>query len=275
METILIPTDLSEVSKNAAEYGIQLAKEKNAKVIMLHVIEIAAMAGDDPLFMPPFDILEKTKISLMKEFENKLREKYSFTNPIESITKTSYLMQEIKQIISEKNIDIIVMGIADVGKLSEFLLGSNSVEVARKTNSPTLIVPKGAMYKPINNIVLACNDLEEMKDTSIGKQISKFVKLFDSKLTVLNVVESFEDPEFEKILFDAKNKTIFENINYSVNFIAGTNLVFTINDFIDKNNVDLLIMIPKRHEFFSQLFHISSTKQMAFHTHIPLLAIHE
>ena len=31
METILIPIDFSEVSKNTAEYGIQFAKERNAK----------------------------------------------------------------------------------------------------------------------------------------------------------------------------------------------------------------------------------------------------
>ncbi len=275
METILIPTDFSEVSKNAIEYGIQLAKEKNAKVILLHVVQIPVFAAEDPFFMPPFDEIEKSKTTIMKQLEGELRAKYSFTNPIEIITKTSFLISEITQTAAKNNIDLIIMGIDDVGLISELLLGSISVEVLQKTTCPTLIVPKGAKYRPINNIVLACNDLEEMKDTIAVLQITKFVELFNSNLIVLNVVESFEKPDFEKALFDAKNISIFENIDYSVHFIAGDNLVNTVNDFIDNTNADLLIMLPKRHAAISKLFHISSTKKMAFHTHIPLLAIHE
>jgi len=275
METILIPTDFSEVSKNTAEYGIQLAKEKNAKLILFHVFHIPIIAGDEQVFLPSYDELEKDNIAFLEDFENKLKAKYNFSNPIEKITKTGFLVDEITEIVSEKKVDLIVMGISEAGKLSEILLGSNSIGVIKKTNCPTLIVPDGTIYKPINTIVFACDDLEKIKNTISIKEIMKFVEWFNCKLIVLNVVESFEKLDFKKTLFEAKNKTLFENINYSVHFIEGDNLVDNINNFIDEHSADLLIMIPKKHSAFSQIFHESSTKKMAFHTHIPLLAIHE
>lgn len=275
METVLIATDFSEVSKNAAEYGILLAKEKNVKLIFLHVFNIPVIAGDEPVFIPSYDELEKDNIAFLKEFENEIRTKYNFTQPIENITKAGFLIDEITDIAAEKNVSLIIMGISVVGKLSELVLSSSSIGVIKNAKCPTLIIPEGVTYQPINTIVFACDDIENIKDTLALKQITKFVELFNSKLIVLNVVESFENLDFKKTLIEAKNKTIFENVNYSVHFIQGDNLVNNINNFIDENNADLLIMIPKKHNVFSQLIHESSTKKMAFHSHIPLLAIHE
>lgn len=275
METVLIPTDFSEVSKNAAAYGIMLAKEKNVKLIFLHIFNIPVIAGDEPVFIPSYDELEKDNISFLKNFENEIRTKYNFTQPIENITKAGFLIDEITDIAAEKNASLIIMGISEAGKLSELLLSSSSIGVIKNTKCPTLVVPEGVSYKPINTIVFACDDLENIKDTLALKQITKFVEFFNSKLIVLNVVESFENLDFKKNLLEAKNKTIFEKVNYTVHFIQGDNLVSNINNFMDENNGDLLIMIPKKHNVFSQLIHESSTKKMAFHSHVPVLAIHE
>lgn len=274
METILIPIDFSEVSKNTAEYGIQFAKERNAKVILLHVFHIPVYAGDDVAFMPPYNELEESSVIAMKQFEKELRMKYSFTNPIENVVKSGFLISEITDLVEGKKISLIIMGISEAGKLSEILLSSNSVGVIKNTNCPTLIVPEGVRYRPINTIVFACDDIEKIAGTNAAKQITEFVELLNSKLIVLTVVEFFETLD-QEVLIDAKKEILFEGLNYSVLFIEGDNLVKNINNFIEKNNADLLIMIPRKHTIFSKLFYESNTKKMAFNSPIPLLAIHE
>lgn len=275
IKTILIPTDFSDVSKNTAKYAVKLTQEINAKLVLLHVFNVPVYAGDDPVFIPPYDILEKSNFDYLKEFEKELREKYAFTNPIESIARSGFLIGEINDIIVEKNIDLIIMGIHEAGKLSELVFSSHSIGVIKNTNCPTLIIPKGVIYQPINTIVFACDNIEKIENSSALKQIAEFVKLFKSKLIILNVLESFENLDFQKTLFEAKNKIIFENLDYSVHFIENGDLVSDINNFIKKNNVDLLIMIPRKHSVFSKILHESSTKKMAFHSPIPLLALHE
>ncbi len=275
METILIPVDFSEKSKGIFEYGMQLAKEMNAALIILHVYNIPVSAGDGLVEMPSYLTIEEDNSAFLKEFERELSEKYAFTNPIESLTISGFLIEEIAEIAAEKKVDLIIMGIHEAGKLAEFFLGSTSIRVIKKTSCPILIIPEGAVYRPINTIVFACSDIGEIIDTNAINQVSKFTEFFNSKLLILNAVESFEKIDFQKTLFESKNLTVFENIDYSIHFLSGENLINNINDFIENNNADLLIMIPKKHPLFSNLFQESNTKKMAFHSHIPLLAIHE
>ena len=79
METILIPIDFSEVSKSAAEYAFQFAKERNASLILLHVFQIPVYSGNDPVFMPPFDELENRDLSEQnKELSKQTKELYNY-----------------------------------------------------------------------------------------------------------------------------------------------------------------------------------------------------
>ncbi len=274
MKTILIPTDFSEASKNAVDYGVRLAKEKNAQLVLLHVFHIPVMATEDPVLMPSFDQIEDDSQIFLKEIENGLRLKYNFTNPIESISRAGFLIDEIEDLVKEKNLDLIIMGITDAGKLAELVISSSSIGVIKKINCPTIIVPEQAVYKPINSIVFAC-DIENTENISTIEQVKQFAQMFNAKLMIFNMVEDHEEKAHEKAVFNEKFASLFSNVPHSVHFITGEDLINSINAFIDTNNADLLIMVPQKHTFFWQLFHESSTKKMAFHSHVPLLAIHE
>lgn len=274
MKTILIPTDFSETSQNAVDYGVRLAKEKNAQLVLLHVFHIPVVATDDPVLMPSFDQIEDDSQVLLKETENRLKTKYNFTNPIESISRPGFLIDEIDDLVKEKNIDLIIMGITDAGKLAELVISSNSIGVIKKINCPAIIVPETAVYKPVNTIVFAC-DIENTENSATIEQVKQFVQLFNAKLMIFNMLENREAEEHEKAVFNEKFATHFNTTPHSMHFITGDNLINSINTFIDSNNADLLIMVPQKHTFFWQLFHESSTKKMAFHSHVPLLAIHE
>ncbi len=274
MKTILIPTDFSEVSKNAVEYGILLAKEKNAQVVLLHVFHIPVVATDDPVLATSFDQMEEDNMTFLKDIESELRTKYNFTNVIESINKPGFLIDEISEIVKEKSPDLIVMGITDAGKLSELFISSKSIGVIKKINCPVIIIPGRARYQKVSTIVFAC-DIEKTENISALEKVKEFVQLFDAKLLIFNKVENYEDKEREEPIFNEKFTALFQDIPHSIHFATGEELVISINAFIDMNNADLLIMIHKKHAFFSQLFRESNTKKMAFHSHIPLLAIHE
>jgi nucleotide-binding universal stress UspA family protein len=48
-----------------------------------------------------------------------------------------------------------------------------------------------------------------------------------------------------------------------------------INQFADDNNLDLVITIPKKQKLLEGIFKQSSTKRLVFHSHVPVLCIHE
>jgi nucleotide-binding universal stress UspA family protein len=48
-----------------------------------------------------------------------------------------------------------------------------------------------------------------------------------------------------------------------------------INEFAEKNNIDLLITIPKKHGLFDNLFKHSSTKELITQSHVPVMCVHD
>ena len=48
-----------------------------------------------------------------------------------------------------------------------------------------------------------------------------------------------------------------------------------INWFVNRSKLDWLVVIPKKHHWMEKLFRRSQTKELVYHTHIPILCIHE
>ena len=46
-----------------------------------------------------------------------------------------------------------------------------------------------------------------------------------------------------------------------------------INEFIESREIDTIITVPKKHSMMSQLFKTSHTKNLAYHSHVPIIAV--
>ena len=55
--------------------------------------------------------------------------------------------------------------------------------------------------------------------------------------------------------------------------LSGKHLEKTLQDHIDSNDIDVLVMITYRKDFWNRLLHPSHTKRMSYHTKVPLLAV--
>jgi len=102
---------------------------------------------------------------------------------------------------------------------------------------------------------------------------------------IVNIGKPTKVPAYSEDLSGKFLEYVFENVDefpdipsdvdYSVYQQKDDDVVVGINRFVDKHGVDLLVMIPRKHSMLSSLFHESNTQRMAFHTHVPLLALHE
>jgi nucleotide-binding universal stress UspA family protein len=273
MKTILVPTDYSKTAKNAAEYAIGIAKLTKAKIILLHVFDIPVTVTDIPVVIPTFDDFEKIKKEQLKKYETELIAKHGKGVSISSILKLGYVNDEIKTVVKEKKVDLIIMGITGAGKLPELLIGSNASRVIQTSKCSTITVHKNVKFQPIKKIAFAC-DYEGIEEESKAlDKLIKFVQLFKAKLLLVNIVDSSEKPSYKKELSGKLLEHLFEKVNHTIFFRKNEDVIDGINKFVDKQNIDMIVMLPKKHTLFSRLFHESNTKKMAFHTHIPLLTI--
>lgn len=136
---ILIATDGSEYTKNSIEYGIDLAKNTQAKLHVIYVIDTAAFASI------PMDAAWESMYELLKqegdEATGYVAEKAEAEGlEVEKLTVEGHPAEEIIKYAEKNSISVIVMGTLGKSGLDRFLLGSVAEKVVRASKIPVLVV---------------------------------------------------------------------------------------------------------------------------------------
>ncbi|MFB6455756.1 universal stress protein [Chitinophaga sp. Hz27] len=277
MKTILVPTDFSDVAYNAATYAIEMANAIGAeRLVLYHAYELVVPIPDVPTSVPMVnaDDLRIASLEGLDKMKKDLEALGSGKINILTRADNTLLAATINEVCKNEEADIIVMGITGGSKLEEILVGSNTIDVAKQTTTPVLIIPEDAKFKSINKVVFAC-DLKKVVDTTPVDLLKKFMDAFHAELHVLNIDHDSKhftaDTPFESLMLD----TLLAGYNPVYHFIDNANVVQGIISFSEGIQADLIITMPKKHGLFESIFKRSSTSKLAFKTHIPLLTIHE
>lgn len=274
MKTILVPTDFSKIARNAIDYAVEIAKLTNAKLILFHVYHVPAVPSEMPIVIP-IDEIEKNSMDSLKKIEKNIHLKHGNKLVVEYQCRCGFPIDEINTFAEENKIDLIVMGMEGAGYLTEKLVGSITTSLIKKAKCPLLAIDKHVKFKSVKKIALAC-DYEETQNKSILEPLKEFVQLFESHVYVLNVVRELETvATISKAVEGIKLEHSLEDLNHSFHYTKSEDIVEGINDFVDEKKIDMVAMIPRMHTALQNLFHEPITKRMAFHTKVPLLALHE
>lgn len=276
MKTILVPTDFSKVATNAIDYAIEIAKLTNAKLILFHVYYVPVVASEVPVIMPSLNDIEKDCMESLKKIQTKIRLHHGCEFKIECVCKCGFAVDEINLFAKENNINLIVMGMQGVGYLTERIIGSITTLLLRKSQCAVLAIDKNVKFKTIKKIVLACDYMETENKTTLNF-LKEIVSLFKSHVYVLNVVNELigVNSISESVTEHITLENSLSNVEHSFHYLQNENVVDGINTFISERNMDMVVMIPRKHSILRNIFQEPNTKRMAFHTNIPLLAIHE
>lgn len=267
MKTILVATDFSKASINAGEYAINLAKDMKAKVLLFHAYHIPIPVSEIPLMVITPDELQKENETRLKKEASLLKKKTGIEVGYEA--KMGLAVDEILE--KEKNISMIVMGMKGANKLSEALMGSITTATLREAQTPVLVIPEKVKYKKPEKIVFAC-DYDPRTNMHALDTLKELVKNFGSKIYVVNVKQPKEPVEVEKTM-ETKIENTFSDVEHMYYFPKNEDMVEGINKFVSGQQADMIAIIPHRYNMMERLFHKSISKKMAFHTHVPLLAL--
>ena len=281
MKTILVPVDFSEPSKAAARYAIALAEHWNAETIILYNAYQQPIPADPLLTEPTLNAMEVYNVSdlgdisreHLQRFRNELQNEISGSLQIQVMGEFNDLIVGIQEVCSSQLIDMVITGITVGDKLTETLVGSRAIDIAKRITTPVLIVPQEAIYQPIQNVLFAC-DYKGVAKTTPVQPIETIVHQTKAQLHVLHVAESVKTTtDFDNEV--ATLKSVLQQASPQFHVVQSGDFADAISTFIAQNNIQLLIAIPKKHGFFEGLFRRSHVKALAFHTHVPLLLVHE
>lgn len=275
MKKILVPTDFSDTSKNAALFAAQMVADlQDAKIILIHVSDkITGGSDGSPLTEDDDD----RRIILTQALSQLSDELLAVAKvPIEFVMeKGTSLVETLTRYVRYQAIDLVIMGITGATRLEQIFMGSNTLEMAKESACPVLIVPPDAKYRKIKNVVLA-SDFKEVDTTIPIAPLKATLDLFKPSLHVVNVdsehyVELTDEYKAER----KKLETMLKDYAPEFYFIRQYDFFDAISQFADDKSIDLIVIVPRDRSFLSGLFKTSHTKKLAYHSHIPIVAIHE
>ena len=141
---ILCPVDFSHGSMRALEYAINVAQEADARLTVLHVIEVPPELQTNQLSAD----LDVARLRAVAEAASlrRLRELIPADADgycaIESAVREGAAYREILKEALERATDLIVMGVQGRGAIDLLIFGSNTARVVRNSDCPVLIVPE-------------------------------------------------------------------------------------------------------------------------------------
>jgi nucleotide-binding universal stress UspA family protein len=261
MKTVIVPVDFSDTSLNAARYAVQLLTgHYGVEMILYHVYEKDSHAAE----------VKNSLDDLKKELMNIGIVKI---NPLAE--KGNNFVAELEKLVRHREADLIIMGITGRSPIGQALMGSNTFKIVEEKVCPVLIIPANATYKEVKNVLLTC-DFKDVKQTIPSVPIKKILKTFLPNLFIINV-----DSEHYVALtegYQAEKQTLqdmFAEFHPQFFFLGWYEVDEAINQFAKDKNIDFIITVPKERNLFEKMFTSSRTRKLAYHSDIPVLAVHE
>jgi nucleotide-binding universal stress UspA family protein len=273
MKTILVPVDFSSTSLNAASYALQYAKQIGGKLILIH-------AYKQPLLYPLYQGVEVSPEGMHEIKKKELELLGSQLSELAPLIKVEHMMFDgdlvdvLSSLTDAMQVDFIVMGITGAGKLKETFIGSNTLAVAKNCNVPVLIVPENAVFTRITDIGLT-TDFRDVINTIPDTIVSDLVKSTGARLHVLNVDfknrQWTNDTPFQSGLVES----MFQQYHPQYHFIDKQDMVEGLNEYANKFSIEILLVIPQKHNLIEKIFSGSHTKELIFHSDVPVMVMHE
>lgn len=274
MNLILAPTDFSKASRSAINYAAEIAKRAKAKLVLLHVYQPVIIPSETPVVLPLSEEIEKESMRRLRRIRYQLLTKHGRRFNVELSASEGIISNVIHDYAVEQKADLIVMGTHGAGYLEEKLVGSVTSDLIARAKTPVLSVPTNSKFKSIKKILLA-TDYQALSTPAMLDPIKEVSDMFNSHIYILNVITKENDlPSVSQAVEGIKLESILQAQNHSFHTEVNSDVVRGINEFVEERHMDMLVMVPRQHRFFKDLFHKRNTKQMVFHTKAPLLTIH-
>jgi nucleotide-binding universal stress UspA family protein len=274
MKKIIAPVDFSDAAANAAVFAGNLAEFYGAELWLYHSYEMMIPVTEYGYSYISITEMQEAAEHELESFKNKVQDELRRTIPIVTKAENATLTDGLAALCNEIKPDIVVIGLSGKNALTKLVVGSNTIRIIHQLDYPVLVIPPKAAFVPVRKIGFAC-DYKKVLETTPVMPLKKFVHDFNAELYVLNIEYNNTATSAEKIKESEVITRLLQDLKPAYQTIVSGDITFGINWFADKEKIDWLVMIPKKHNLAEKMFGRSQTKELLHHTHLPVLCMHE
>ena len=272
VKRIVAPVDFSEISNNAAEYAAALASQIGINLELLHIVQYPVVYGEVPQVTGvEYDRLYDDARNMLQNLGRRLKNNYPGLQTILNI-KAGNAAEELRNASANAETYAIVMATHGAGAVERFFLGSNTHGLLKNSGCPIFIIPHGHKYGHLQKVALA-SDFQDVVKLTPDKKLCKVLEDLDARLEILHCDSRFNEYEPENIEAGLMLATMFHTQKPQFRFIHNANVEKSILDYANKNNVDIVAIVPKPHNFFEQLIGSTHTENFVARANLPILVL--
>jgi nucleotide-binding universal stress UspA family protein len=263
VKTIVVPTDFSASAENAMFYAGQLATITGASVLLLHVYQVPVGMNDMPVLMVSTDELKKSADTGLSRAKELLQKNFGALD-VQAESRLGDVTTELEDVCKTLNPFVIVVGKHGASGVQRILFGSTSLSIIRHTRYPVIVVPDQLHNQSIKNAALAVDSSPENIPV---QKINTIIGELKIQLHIIHVQQE-KTASLDLRDLDAKLNATHTTI-YDHEFVHG------IESYVRENNIDLLIIFPRKHNLIERLFFRTHTPELLKKASVPIMCVNE
>ena len=283
MKKILFPFELNNpIYKEAFVYAVKLARNMSAKLIMLHVFDVDVETGTtrekynalikDKWYKAYSEVIKFNSYYFEQHvrIDNELRINFDYR------FIHGKLQHEIRKIIGEESIDLLVLPVSDRKEINQRLLEIMRDDIFEKNRASLLVIPFNSVFKPISKIVFATGLRKINLFHLYLNDVVRFARIFDSSIHFLHI--SLTEKAFmpgDTEAYRSIMQIIKNNDRHSFTSLYGENVISAVNQYVEKNKADLLVVVKHQHYFLDSILHRSVSNEISLISQVPVLIMRE
>ena len=276
MKRILLPTDFSENAHNAISYALQLYKDEICEFYILNTYTPAMVSAgsmiDSYSALTLQKIAQETAQRKLDALEIQINKEFPNTNhTFITVASFNMLISEMKELVSEKMIDVVVMGTQGATGAKEIFLGTNTMYAIKKLKIPVLAVPSNFDYEAPKEILFP-TDYKVKRTNKYLSLIHDLCSEHKSRLHILNAYYGTpltSEQEETKAYLD----NYFQDNAHLFHIAEDTDVIGAVEKFQKQAKINFIIMFHNKHSFLENMLFKSVINQVVYHTNVPFLVI--
>lgn len=274
INSILVPVDFSDCSKNALRYAIELAQRVNAQLHLVHSYYIPVPSADIAVVVDNREQLDQEQVirdawvALANEVPELGRINYTHE------TRMGFLSNVVLTVLEKRPVDLIVMGTKGCTNRLDYFLGSNAYNVARDANIPVMVIPEKHNFSGFGKIAIAA-DYHQIKEFDNLELVKSIAADFQSEVHLLHISAAPQSLDIQAAEEALSLKEYFSEFNHHFDFVTESNVVEGIETYARDNQINLTVIIPRHHNLFERLFKKRITRESVLNAYMCTLVLHD
>jgi len=239
MKKILVPCDFSSPSIEAFKFAVTIAEQSGGEIIVLHVVELPSVYGGRTILEFEKAYMDDQKAKADKRYQS-MKEKYGMNvRKITGFVEFGGTVSCIRDAVSKRKADLVVMGTHGSSGIKEFVVGSNTEKIVRSSTVPVIAVKKSPGV--IKEILFPL--MPDLKQEDLVTKVKQLQTFFGARLNLLyvNTPENFKrDKDIQTMLSAFVKRYLLKD--YAVHICNAFLEEEGITQFVMDHKTDLIAM---------------------------------